>query len=311
MPKPNSIRTAEWLVYVKLLLSLMTLGINIAIVISPTLQQQSKVNLKEFTAGELVLNLVFMAIPVAAAVLTVYYIRRKKRMPALLAAVLLLVFSIRNQIELVIGLVIVFLLFTRSAKSYFNSMSATGKERTPLSTEALSAELEETRPVPIVKVDPIVDIRPAGAEDAAVVHSLMMEAFEEYSTAVPPSSALEETVESVREGLESGQEAAILYEGGRPAAMVRYEMRDDAITFFRLSVIPSRRRRGYAKRLVRWIEQQGRSQALNVSRCRVRQTVQNNVAMYQDMGYEIVDQELVVRPEGTVKTLTMEKKLLG
>jgi ribosomal protein S18 acetylase RimI-like enzyme len=92
-------------------------------------------------------------------------------------------------------------------------------------------------------------------------------------------------------------------------AMVRFKYDGDAIYFYRLSVVPNRRRRGYAKQLVKWIEKQGITKGMNMSRCKVRQSVQNNLVLYQDMGYEIVNQELVVRPAGTVKALTMEKKL--
>ncbi|TVX98358.1 GNAT family N-acetyltransferase [Cohnella terricola] len=138
----------------------------------------------------------------------------------------------------------------------------------------------------------------------------MMMAFEEYRTATPPSSALEETEESVLEALREGSEsAAILYEDDTATAMVRFKYEGETIYFFRLSVVPHRRRRGYAKQLIKWIEKQGVSKGLTISRCKVRQSVQNNLMLYQDMGYEIVDQELVVRPAGTVKALTMEKKL--
>ncbi|MBB6730998.1 GNAT family N-acetyltransferase [Cohnella sp. CBP 2801] len=138
----------------------------------------------------------------------------------------------------------------------------------------------------------------------------MMEAFEEYRAAVPPSSALDETVDSIREALESGQEeAVILTEDGIPAAMVRYRYEEDAIYFFRLSVIPPRRKRGYARRLIQWVEQRGRSKGLPISRCKVRQSVSRNLMLYENMGYEVKDQELVVRPEGSVKALILEKKL--
>lgn len=158
--------------------------------------------------------------------------------------------------------------------------------------------------------DPVVEIREAGPEDAEVVHSLMLEAFEEYRAAVPPSSALDETVESVREALESGGESAvILYEDDIPAAMVRYRLEEDAIYFFRLSVAPPRRKRGYARQLVEWVERKGRSQGLSFSRCKVRQSVHRNLVLYENMGYEIKDQELVVRPEGSVKALLLEKNL--
>ncbi|MFC5470555.1 GNAT family N-acetyltransferase [Cohnella suwonensis] len=163
---------------------------------------------------------------------------------------------------------------------------------------------------PKLRKDPEISVREATAEDADTLYSLMMIAFEEYRTAIPPSSALEETEEGIAQALKDGTEsAAILYEDDTASAMVRFKIEGDSIYFFRLSVIPSRRRRGHARKLVQWIERHAVSKGLNVSRCKVRQSVQNNLVLYQNMGYEIVDQELVVRPQGTVKALTMEKKL--
>lgn len=184
------------------------------------------------------------------------------------------------------------------------------KETKVAARSAASASGSSGRSRPKPSADPAVEIREAGAEDAEVVHSLMLEAFEEYRAAVPPSSALDETAESVREALESGGESAvILYEDDIPAAMVRYRFEEDAIYFFRLSVAPPRRKRGYARQLVEWVERKGRSQGLSFSRCKVRQSVHRNLVLYENMGYEIKDQELVVRPEGSVKALLLEKNL--
>lgn len=158
--------------------------------------------------------------------------------------------------------------------------------------------------------DPVVEVREATAADAEAIHSIMLEAFEEFRSAVPPSSALEETVDSIREGLESGSEfAAIVYEDNLPSAMVRYRFEGDAIYFFRLSVIPTRRKRGLARMLVEWIERKGVSKGMSRSTCMVRQSVHRNLVLYENMGYEIVGQELFVRPLGTVKSLKLEKKI--
>lgn len=324
MSKPTSIRTAIMLLYVRLAMAAGALAMNIRILAAPTEEELSKYKIDQLTSGQITFAIVNLLIPLVAAVMALWMINRKKRMPAILASLVLLWFSgtFIPIVEMVLAIAIVFLLFGRSARAYFSEpllqAEPAGTSRidvTPReepSSESESAEPlpePESAPAPRPRTDPVVEIRQAGPEDSENVHALMMEAFEEYRAAVPPSSALDETVSSVREDLEGGQGAAILYEDGKPAAMVRYRVEGNAIEFYRLSVIPSRRRRGYAKRLVRWIEQLGVSKGLDIARCKVRQTVQNNVTMYQDMGYEIVDQELVVRPAGTVKTLKMEKKL--
>lgn len=326
MPKPSSIRIAQILLYLKLLLTAFFMIRFIPIVI-----------------------LILVVLLIAA---NLYAIHKRKRLMSFILALLVLYFSSTDIINLVLSFAVIVLLFTRSSRMYFAG-GAAASDPAPESGEAIdtegyavdegneaetepgepAAEDETSRPAeasaPPVSTEPSpapaaikregkpsanpeVEIREAEAGDAEIVQRLMMEAFEEYRAAVPPSSALSETVESVREALETKSEsAAILTEDGIPAAMVRYRLEDNAIYFFRLSVRPARRKRGYARRLIEWIETRGRSQGLEISRCKVRQSVSRNLVLYENMGYEVTNQELVVRPEGSVKTLTMEKRLIN
>ncbi|MED3497232.1 hypothetical protein P4479_01585 [Brevibacillus agri] len=65
-----------------------------------------------------------------------------------------------------------------------------------------------------------MNMRIASAKDAAILTSLMHAAFQ---AAVPPSSALSETVEDVATQLAEGREqAAICWEDDHPAGMVRF-----------------------------------------------------------------------------------------
>ncbi|RIE03715.1 GNAT family N-acetyltransferase [Cohnella faecalis] len=266
-------------------------------------------------------------LPIASLYLAQRSINRKQFVPSLLFSMLLIFFTLTNMIQMVVGLIILLMFFVLSTRAYFKGEIRAEKAEQRIETgesgdegesEGESAEeqvkalpsSDQTAPVSRPRHDPIVEIREAGEEEAGTIHALMMGAFEEYRAAVPPSSALSETVESIREAIRNGSEsAAILYEDDKAAAMVRFRMEEDSIYFFRLSVLPARRRRGYAKKLIQWIEQRGVGQGKLYSRCKVRQSVQNNMVLYQDRGYEIIDQELVVRPEGSVKALKMEKKL--
>jgi len=334
---PQSIRLAKMLLYLRVLTALVILVMNIRILISPPADQQDK--LDQLTTMDLISSFLFMLLPIAIAVVTLLAVNKKKRMLSIVMSLLLLfvstLFSFLSQIDMVLTAVIAIMLFSRSARSYFSGIPmpvpagrAAGSGRVEVQAVEDSADSgdsgnseaanegmrEDSATTSIsrksrVNFDHDVEIRPATEQDAVTIYSLMMEAFEEYRAAVPPSSALDETVDSVREALQGGQGAAILLEDARPTAMVRYEIEGETIHFFRLSVVPSRRRRGYAKQLIKWIEHLAVSKGLNYARCKVRQTVQNNVSMYQNMSYEIVDQELVVRPGGTVKTLLLEKKL--
>ncbi|MBO9599044.1 MAG: GNAT family N-acetyltransferase, partial [Cohnella sp.] len=283
---------------------------------------------EDITADNFRLIAINIAIEFLCMVLLAVFVRKRKHLYALISVIVALLFP-TNQILMFTTILLILLFFLRSTREYFkgngqpaaksNETEGEGAEVIDVKGETVeegseSAEEAPSRPAAApktrAKTDLDVSIRQAAPEDADTIHALMLMSFEEYRASIPPSSALEETSESILEALQSGSEsAAILYEDDVAVAMVRYKFEGDAIAFFRLSVIPSKRRRGYAKRLVKWIEHQGTAKGMNASRCKVRQTVQNNVRMYQDMGYEILDTELVVRPTGTVKALSMEKSL--
>lgn len=316
MQKPKSVRMIQILLFT-----------NMAMLLLVYVSAISRLEAGEFTGRSISVIAVNLLLPIASLYLAQRSINGKKFVPALLFSVLLIFFTLTNTIQMVVGLVILMMFFVQSTRSYFKGevqaeraeqrieVGETGDEG---ESEGESAEeqvkalpsSDQTAPVSRPRHDPVIEIREAGEEEASTIHSLMMGAFEEYRATVPPSSALSETVESIREAIRNGSEsAAILYEDDKAAAMVRYRMEEDAISFFRLSVLPARRRRGYAKKLIQWIEQRGVGTGKLFSRCKVRQTVQNNIVLYQDRGYEITDQELVVRPEGSVKALILEKKL--
>lgn len=310
---PNTIRIMRFLLFFKIALFFVTL-----VLIFTSLKDFSV-----FTGTQGLVNIVTLAVPLAAMIMMLSLIKKRKLFPSLLAALVMFIFP-SDQIQYMLSVVLVLLFFLPSTRGYFRGSVAAAppKKRAPAesgdveeASEEAKAALEEPdeapeRPLAKLRKDPEIGIREATPADADTVYALMMMAFEEYRTATPPSSALDETEESVQEALSSGAEsAAILYEDDTATAMVRFKYDGEAIYFFRLSVVPNRRRRGYARQLVKWIETQGVAKGMKISRCKVRQSVQNNLVLYQNMGYEIVDQELVVRPAGTVKALTLEKKL--
>jgi len=312
LSKPSTIRIMQFILYFKLAIFLISVG-------------SLLVNLDEFKAqqsGTIIFTICFVVVSLVTMIYMIALIKQRKYWPTLLVSFLVLFCGLlANQMQMTLSVVLIVMLFLKQTKDYFNgSYVEPARKASTQATEAegeeesiaVSDEPDEAPAVPLAKLkkDPEVYIREATADDADTIYSLMMMAFEEYRTATPPSSALEETEESVLQALRDGSEsAAILYEDDTATAMVRFKYDGEAIYFFRLSVVPHRRRRGYAKQLIKWIEKQGVSKGLTLSRCKVRQSVQNNLMLYQDMGYEIVDQELVVRPTGTVKALTMEKKL--
>ncbi len=286
-------------------------------------------NLDEFNGSDNGANWSFMILYMALTLLSmigmiVMINKRKYFFTMLISIVLLLCSMLTNQLQFMLSTVLILMFLLKPTRDYFRGTyvappSARNRTAAAAATadgeeveKAALAEPDEAPAEPLVKLkkEPEVHVREATPEDADTVYSLMRMAFEEYRTAIPPSSALDETEESVLEALRSGSESAvILYEEDTAVAMVRFKYDGDAIYFFRLSVAPHRRRRGYARQLVKWIETHGIAKSKKISRCKVRQSVQNNLVLYQNMGYEVVDQELVVRPAGTVKAFTLEKKL--
>ncbi|WP_254664337.1 MULTISPECIES: hypothetical protein [Lysinibacillus] len=80
----------------------------------------------------------------------------------------------------------------------------------------------------------------AEIKDVPIIHKVMIQVFQEYATAPPPSSALSETVESIEQGIQAGEQAFIGYMERVPVAMVRFKLSTQGIYFFRLSIIPER-----------------------------------------------------------------------
>ena len=138
----------------------------------------------------------------------------------------------------------------------------------------------------------------------------MIQAFMEYRDEVPPSSALEETVESVATALHNGEQALISYIDDKPAGMVRFRVKEDYVYFYRLSVIPEKQGQGIAKEILNSLETYALEQEKTTVQCKVRMTVSKNIALYYSIGYRIFDEEIVYKPNGmTVKVVSMMKAI--
>ncbi|WP_155593321.1 GNAT family N-acetyltransferase [Lysinibacillus cavernae] len=145
----------------------------------------------------------------------------------------------------------------------------------------------------------------AEIKDAPVIHRVMLQAFREYEQATPPSSALSETVESIEQAMQNGQQAFIGYMEKQPVAMVRFTLSSEGIYFFRLSVIPERQGRGLAKVLIAKLEQYALSNGKTISQCKVRMSVPRNIELYRSLGYVVTKEEM----GESLAIATMEKRL--
>lgn len=155
-----------------------------------------------------------------------------------------------------------------------------------------------------------MDIKFAKTTEAPIIHSLMIQAFMEYKDEVPPSSALEETVQSISTALNNGEQALISYINDKPAGMVRFRVKDDCVYFYRLSVIPEKQGQGIAKEMLKSLEVYALDQEKPLIQCKVRMTVPKNIALYHSVGYGIYDEEIVYKPDGiAVKVVSMMKRI--
>lgn len=147
--------------------------------------------------------------------------------------------------------------------------------------------------------------------DAPVIHNLMIRAFMAYKDEIPPSSALEETIQSLAAALNDGEQALIGSLDEEPVGMVRFRVKEDYIYFYRLAVPPEKQGQGIAKKLLQSLEAYALEQKKSMIQCKVRLTVPKNIALYQSIGYEMYDEETIYRANDiALKVVSMRKRLL-
>lgn len=156
-----------------------------------------------------------------------------------------------------------------------------------------------------------LEIRLAHDKDVPIIHKLMLEAFEEYRFLDVPSSALNESLETLQNALKSGSEQALLcLVNGVPLGSTRITMKEDSVYFSRVSVTPKARGKGIAKAMLMWLEKYANENCKVKMECRVRASLPKNIRLYEFMGYIVSKEEVVTNPNGfLVKTVVMEKSL--
>lgn len=148
------------------------------------------------------------------------------------------------------------------------------------------------------------------SSDAPVIHDLMIKAFMEYKNETPPSSALEETVQSVSNALEQGEKALVAFEENNPVGMVLFQIKDEGLYFYRLSVIPERQGKGIAKKILKSLEDYANTVDVTTILCKVRKTVNKNIQLYSSIGYGVYGEEVVHKLNGiNIKVVLMKKEL--
>jgi len=150
------------------------------------------------------------------------------------------------------------------------------------------------------------------SKDVSIIHAMMLKAFDEYKNDVAPSSALDETMDTISNELAGGALAYVGYFDGRAIASVRFMVKNDVLYFYRLSVDPKHQGKGFAKEFLRSLESYAQAHDIQEIQCKVRMNVPRNIRLYESVGYKIVHKEIVMKSSGEqIKTATMSKFLSG
>lgn len=154
-----------------------------------------------------------------------------------------------------------------------------------------------------------MDIQLATISDAPSIHELMNKAFIRYQNSEFPSSALEETIESITDAMKNGEQAFICYFKQSPVGMVRFRQTENTVYFYRLSVIPEAQGKGFAKKLLASLEAYAKEMHIAKLYCKVRRSETKNINLYESIGYVIVEESMVHKQNGIMKIVRMEKRL--
>jgi predicted N-acetyltransferase YhbS len=156
-------------------------------------------------------------------------------------------------------------------------------------------------------VDEIV-IRPARAEDAGIIVSLLHRAFAQYDDIlVPRSGAMEETAATVAARLRD-ESCLVALAGATPVGCVFYKPLGEAIYLGRLAVLPERRGRGLARRLIAEVETVAAAAGAAAVTLGVRIALPGNVAFFTALGYREIGRE--AHPGFSEPTsINMEKRI--
>ncbi len=120
------------------------------------------------------------------------------------------------------------------------------------------------------------------ADDAPTVRTIMQSAFAEYITPDFSYGTERETDASIAEELRTGGHAIAVLEEDVPVAIAKYfpEEGTGLLYFWRVSVLPSRRGRGHADRMIEWITATARAEGYDGIACNVVPRHRGLVAVY-------------------------------
>lgn len=140
-----------------------------------------------------------------------------------------------------------------------------------------------------------VTIRAAGIEDAPIILEITHAAFEQFRGRLdPPSGALDETLEMLRESaFQPDHGVTLAFMNDSPAGALRWSVdpRRQHLYVGRVAVLPAYRRQGVASALMDWADAHACALGLPAVQFGVRLQAPENIRFYQHLGYAIVSKE--------------------
>lgn len=135
-------------------------------------------------------------------------------------------------------------------------------------------------------------LRAATAADAAAVAATIAAAFEQYrGRLTPESGAFRETAEGIAAELAHESGAILAEQNGKILGCVMVKILEGDLYFGRLSVVPSARGLGIARKLVEAVEDEARRRELAGVRLGVRIVLTENQRLFTSLGYVETDRE--------------------
>jgi predicted N-acetyltransferase YhbS len=135
-------------------------------------------------------------------------------------------------------------------------------------------------------------LRAATAADALAVAATIARSFEQYrGKLVPESGAFRETADGIAAELARDSGAILAEQNGEVLGCVMLKLVEGDIYFGRLSVLPSARGRGIARRLVEAVEDEARRRELGGVRLGVRIVLAENQRLFASLGYVEISRE--------------------
>ena len=135
-------------------------------------------------------------------------------------------------------------------------------------------------------------LRIGTAGDAAAIARVIAASFEQYRGKLnPESGAFRETADGIAGELAKAAGAIVAERNGEMLGCVLVEELEGDLYFGRLSVVPSARGQGLAKRLIDAVEAEARRRGLPGVRLGVRVVLTDNQRLFQALGYRETSRE--------------------